>query len=273
MHQYGVREVERLLRLPRNAVRSLVAAGFVTPRRGPRNAWRFSFRDLIVLRTAQALAQANVPHRRIVRALRELRRRLPAQMPLSGLSIGAVADHVVVREGSRRWHAESGQYLLAFEGDPATGVLRMFEPGAAPTAIGTPDWHARGLTLEATHAEGALRAYARAIAAHPARLDARINLGRLLHELGRFEEAERAYHDALARGTDPLLFYNLGVLYEDAGRKTEAVRAYEAALHEDPDLADAHYNLALLYEELGQPRHAIRHMSRYRRLTARSRGD
>lgn len=273
MHPYGMRDVERLLHLPRSAVRSLVAAGFVTPRRGPRNAWRFSFRDLIVLRTAQALAQANVPHRRIVRALRELRRRLPAEMPLSGLGIGAVADHVVVHEGGSRWHAESGQYLLAFEGDPAAGALRVFEPRAASPPDDTPDWHARGLTLEASHAEGALRAYARAISAHPARLDARINLGRLLHELGRLEEAERVYRDALARGRDPLLFYNLGVLYEDTGRKAEAVHAYEAALHEDPDLADGHYNLALLYEELGEPRRAIRHMSRYRRLTARLRGD
>ena len=49
-------------------------------------------------------------------------------MPLSGLSIDALADQVVVREGSRRWHAESGQYLLAFEGDPAAGSLRVIEP-------------------------------------------------------------------------------------------------------------------------------------------------
>ena len=68
MHPYGVRDVEKLLRLPRSTVRALVAAGFVAPARGPRNAWRFSFQDLIVLRTAQALHAANVPRRRIVRA-------------------------------------------------------------------------------------------------------------------------------------------------------------------------------------------------------------
>ena len=37
---------------------ALVEAGFVTPGRGPRNSLRFSFQDLIVLRTAQALAAA-----------------------------------------------------------------------------------------------------------------------------------------------------------------------------------------------------------------------
>src|SRR5207245_2873528 len=89
------------------------------PARGPRSAWLFSFQDLIVLRTAQALADAKVPQRRITRSVRELRRHLPDAMPLSGLSICAVADRVVVREGSGRWQADSGQYLLEFEGHPA----------------------------------------------------------------------------------------------------------------------------------------------------------
>ena len=55
--------------------------------------------------------------------LPELRRRLPQTMPLSGLSIGAVGNRVVVREGSSRWRADSGQYVLDFEGDPAAGSL------------------------------------------------------------------------------------------------------------------------------------------------------
>ena len=64
MHQYGVREVEKLLRLPRSTIRALIDAGFVSPARGPRKAWRFSFQDLIVLRTAQALVAAKVPAKR-----------------------------------------------------------------------------------------------------------------------------------------------------------------------------------------------------------------
>ena len=100
VHQFGVREVEKLLRLPRSTIRALVEAGFVTPGRGPRNTLRFSFQDLIVLRTAQALAAAQVPARRILRSLKELRRSLPEAMPLSGLSIKAVGDRVVVKEGA-----------------------------------------------------------------------------------------------------------------------------------------------------------------------------
>src|SRR5438477_11255261 len=93
----------------------LVEAGFVSPARGPRNAWRFSFQDLIVLRTAQALAAAKVPARRTARSMKALRQQLPQAMPLSGLSIAAQADRAVARHGARRREGESGQYRLAFE--------------------------------------------------------------------------------------------------------------------------------------------------------------
>src|SRR3989441_4747269 len=135
MHQYSARDVEILVPLSRIRISTLVEAGFVSPARGPRNAWLFSFQDLIVLRTAQALAAAKVPHKRITRSVKELRRRLPDSMPLSGLNISAEADGVVVREGARRWRAQSGQYLLRFEGGPAGGSLSVLQrQGPGPPA-------------------------------------------------------------------------------------------------------------------------------------------
>jgi tetratricopeptide (TPR) repeat protein len=224
-----VREVEKLLRLPRRTIHGLVRAGFVSPERGPRRGYLFSFQDLIVLRTAQALAAAKIPARRISASLRELRRHLPESMPLSGLSIGAVGDRVVVTEGASRWQAESGQYLLAFEGDPLAGELKVIEK--------------------------------------PGSLEDAIDRGYRLHESGKLKEAEAAYREALdAFGPDPLLLYDLGVLLEDLGRKAEAADAYRAALQGDPGMADCHYNLALLCEQLRRPQEAIRHMAQYRRL-------
>jgi tetratricopeptide (TPR) repeat protein len=273
VNQYGVREVEKLLRLPRSTIRALVDAGFVSPARGPRKAWRFSFQDLIVLRTAQALVAAKVPAKRITRSVRELRRHLPESMPLSGLSICAVADRVVVKEGASRWHAESGQYLLAFEGDPANGSLSVMERGKHAPQRSALGWFDRGIDLEETDPQAALEAYREAIAADPKLLDAHVNRGWLLHEAGRFEEAEQGYRAGIAAcGAEPLLLYNLGVLLVDMDRKKEAVQVYEAALRGNPGFADCHYNLALLCEELELPREAIRHMAQYRRLTG-SRAD
>ena len=270
MHQYGVREVEKLLQLPRSTIRALIEAGFVSPARGPRKAWLFSFQDLIVLRTAQALAAAKVPRKRINRSVKELRRHLPQSMPLSGLSICAVADRVVVREGGSRWQAESGQYLLAFEGDPADGSLSVFEPKEVEPGVSAQVWFDRAVALENEDAEAAVQAYEQAVAADPKLLDAHINLGSLLHEAGDTLRAERVYRDAMKTcGSDPVLLYNLGVLLEDLGRKTEAVETYEAALRGNAALADCHYNLALLCQELKKPKDAIRHMAQYRRLTGR----
>lgn len=238
MHHYGVSEVEKLLRLSRSTIRSLVHAGFVSPERGPRRAWLFSFRDLIVLRTAQALAAARVPRQRITRSMRDLRRHLPETMPLSGLSISAEADRVVVREGAHRWRADSGQYLLAFGGDPSNGSLSVLER-PSPAAE-----------------EGDAEAY--------------IDRGAELHERGKLAEAEKAYRDGLAsHGPHAMALFNLGVLLEDLTRADEAAEAYRSALREDPRFADCHYNLALLSEALGKPRDAIRHMAQYRRLAGR----
>ena len=238
MHAYGVKEVERLLGLPRSTVRALITAGFVTPARGPHNAWRFSFQDLVVMRTAQALVAARVPKRRIASAMKKL-----------------------------RLQAESGQYLLEFGRDPAARSLRVMErrQQVAPE----PDWFAAALGIERDDPKGALELYARAIAADPRHLDARINRALLLHEARRFADAKGAYLDALeACGADPVLLFNFGVLLEDLGRDPDAMRAYEAALFCDPAMADGHYNVALLYEKLGKPHKALRHMSQYRRLVA-----
>jgi len=231
---YGLRDVERLLGLPRSTIRTLVHAGFASPARGARGAWRFSFEDLIVLRKAQALAAARVPPRRIARAMKALR----AQ-------------------------AESGQYALVFE--PAAPVGELRRPCATPM-----DWFARGAALEGKDANEALRAYERAVAADRAFLDAYVNLGRLLHESGETARAERVYRDALeACGRAPLVLFNLGVLLEDLDRKEEAADAYRGALRADPKLADGHYNLARLYEASGRTQEALRHLAQYRRLTRR----
>ena len=244
MQDYGVADVERLLRIPRATLKTLVASGFVKPARGARNAWRFSFQDLIVLRTAQALVAASIPQRRIVRALRQLRRELPESIPLSGLNIGAIADQVVVREGGVARLAETGQYLLGLEektlGDRppvALSETRVSHKATGGLSPRVPD------------------------------LEAWIDRALALHEARRYDDALRVYRDAVeACGEDPVLLYNLALLLDDMGHLEQSALIYEAAIRHDPAMSDAHYNLALVYEQLGKGREAIRHMSQYRRL-------
>src|SRR5579863_2453177 len=131
---YSVQDVERVLRLSRSTIRGLVDAGFVNPERGARREYRFSFRDMIVMRTARALIDAKVPRKRIRHSLEDLRGNLPETMPLSGLSICAVGDRVVVRDGKHRWQADTGQYLLGLDVTQQGGILQMTEHVRPPAS-------------------------------------------------------------------------------------------------------------------------------------------
>lgn len=290
MHLYSMRDVERFLQLPRSTLQGLVRLGFVRPSRGPRRQYLFSFQDLIILRAARALMQANIPRRRIRSSLGQLRERLPEAVPLSGLAICAVGDRVVVREGANHWQADDGQYLLGFEVSVQNGILRMIEhkeaQGGAPARsgpaagaggaarddpAGVEDWFGEGLRLESIDPAAALAAYARSAQADPDDSGAWINWGRLLHERGDARAAEKVYRRALEHcGPDSLLLFNLGVALEDLGEKGEALEAYNSALSADPNFADCHYNLARLYESAGKTQHAIRHLGQYRRLVTRN---
>ena len=200
MHRYGVREVEKLLHLPRSTIRSLVAAGFVSPARAARGAWQFSFQDLIVLRKAQALVAAKVPRRRIARAMAELRRK-----------------------------AESGQYPLAFEASAPEEVVRRIERTSKPDSHADDTLDARINRGYALHYAGRLQEaealYHQALAAYGDDPVLLYNLGVLLEDLGRGKEALARYQAALAG--DPAFadcHYNVALLYKGLGRPKEAIR-------------------------------------------------
>ncbi len=268
MQSYSVRDVERVLRLSRGTIRGLITVGFVKPARGAKREYRFTFQDLIVLRAARALIQAKVSRRRIRSSLEDLRKHLPEEAPLSGLSICAVGDRVVVREGRNHFQIDDGQYVLGLDVEVENGVLRVVER-KEPAPAEVANWFEKALELESTDPAAALSAYERAVAADAENVSAWINWGRLLHEQGRTKEAEGVYRRALEQaGTDSLLMFNLGVLLEDLGRTLQALDAYITAIGEDPNLADCHYNLARLYDSLGKPQQAIRHLGQYRRLLA-----
>src|SRR2546421_4484145 len=165
MQSYSVRDVERVLQLSRSTIRGLMDVGFVPPARGPPRKLRFSFQALIVLRTARALIQAKVSRRRIRRSLEDLRRHLPETVPLAGLSICAVGDRVVVRDGNSHWQVDDGQYLLGLDVSVEDGVLRVAQrqEESASGAAEAHDWFERGLELEGTEPRAALNAYKHAV--------------------------------------------------------------------------------------------------------------
>jgi tetratricopeptide (TPR) repeat protein len=77
------------------------------------------------------------------------------------------------------------------------------------------------------------------------------NLGVILDDMKRFDEAEEAYKRAIEIDPDyAQAWYNLGVLLYDMKRFDEALDACKKALEIDPDYAKAWYNLGLLLDDM-----------------------
>lgn len=274
MTGYTTREVAEILGLSPRQVRSYARSEFIDPGRGPRNHYRYSFRDVVLLRVVRDLLAADVPPRRVRAALAALRDRLPAGRPLSSVKIATDGERVLVKEADVAWEIESGQLTIEFAvSDLAERAVpfarrRVDEPAAA-RALDADDWYNVGVDLEAVALEEAARAYRMALDADPEHPQANVNLGRLLHEIGEVATAREHYRRAMAaEPKNPVAAYNLGVALEDAGDLEGAIGLYRRAVRLDPERADAHFNLARIYEGRGEREKAFRHLLRYRALVS-----
>jgi tetratricopeptide (TPR) repeat protein len=277
---YSTREVASLLDIPVAEVRAIASA--LRAPKGPRGEYRFSFQDLVLLRTARGLVASKVPVRTIRASLERLRQQLPEGQPLTTVKLAAAGNEVAVQEGGAFWSAESGQALFDFavagSSAPTPAPEATVPPPAAFPARREPEeataesLFARGCELEASDPVAARDAYREALKLDGKHARARLNLGRLLHQERLLPAAEHQYRLALEAEPGNLTAgFNLGVVLEDQGRVGAAIRAYEAVLSSAPDFAAAHYNVALLYERAGKKAAAIRHFKAYKMLTPEDR--
>ena len=255
---YSLRELQSLLGVSRRVLTGLIDAGFVSPARGRRNELRFSFRDVLLLRTAVRLQSARIPSRRILHALKRIRMEVQEAIPLSSVRITAVGNAVAVKGRNSQWDASSGQLLLDF-GDslPPGDVTAMLN---APASIKSrqqqaADWYALAEQLRETDPAAAEAAYRRALAVAPEpHYYAYANLGALLsRDDARCEDALAVFEEALSHFEDAeLLHYNCGVLLEGLNRLEEAAESYLRCIALNPHNEDAICNHALILEELGR---------------------
>lgn len=224
----------------------------------------FNFSDLVALETIKRLAARKVPARRIRRAVTMLQSELGSKpAPLSKLRVSTNGTQVVVYPPdmtSKPFEPLTGQFVLDFEtSDVAKKVHAMASRSAE-------EWFEYGMTCDssAESLDQAGQAYAKAVEAAPEWVEARINLGTTLYQLGRMEEALQHFSTAVRLEPDNALAeFNLGCVLEQLGRTEGAIAHLARAVELSPSLADGHLNLALAYEKRGQIQSALRHLSLY----------
>ncbi|HOC56173.1 MAG TPA: tetratricopeptide repeat protein [Verrucomicrobiota bacterium] len=86
------------------------------------------------------------------------------------------------------------------------------------------------------------------------------NLGNLLSQQGKLDEAQTCYEAALRRKPEFVeAYYNLGLLQAKRGRTTEAERNYRTALRLKPNHAESHLSLGTLLAGEKKPDEALAH--------------
>ena len=270
---YGVTEVARLVGASRDWVRRFARDGHLEATRDERGHYRLTFRDLLMLRTARRLCDEVTP-RRLRRAIRLLDAQLPKPLSEADVRMTAEGGRLAVSDGARRWLPETGQLLMPLE-PPGADEATVHAIGPADIRESWRRAHQhyrRGVVLDdGDDDQAAFDAYLECLQLMPDHHAARINIGRLYHRAGQYEEAEEQYRLALTVSPrNVTAAYNLGVVLEDQAKYEQALDAYDLAVTVDPDYADAHFNAASVCEILGLEREAIEHRARHRRLTFRT---
>jgi tetratricopeptide (TPR) repeat protein len=264
-HRYTRNEVERMMGVTRRELDYWTRLRLVLPRARWGERF-FNFSDLVALETIKRLAARKVPARRIRRAVTILQTELgTTNSPLSTLRISTNGKQVVVYPPvatTRPFEPLTGQFVLNFEtSELATKIHAMASRSAE-------EWFEFGMMCDSNteSLEQAAQAYRKAVDAAPEWVEARINLGTAMYQLGQMEEAREHFSTAVQfEPENALAEFNLGCVLEHLGKTAEAIVHLSRAVELHPSLADAHLNLALAYEKNGEAHHALRHLSLYLR--------
>ena len=253
LQSYTRKEVGRILGVEENRLRYWERLRLVKPQ--ARWGERFyTFTDLVSLRTLKRLTENNVSAQRVRRAISLVEEEFAAT-PLALHEVRTVelgGEVLIVPPGSSKpFNPIRRQWAFPF----ASGSASQ-EANVRAMAGRTPeDFFEAALRLE-TRPESlpdAAESYRRVLDLAPDWIEAHINLGVALYQMGMIEEARAAFLSAVQLDpTNAISRYNLGCVLEEQGKLAEAIEHLTAAARLMPSHADVHFNLALAYEKSGE---------------------
>ena len=266
---YSTREVADLIGLTPSQVRQYVRREILDPQRGSSREYRFHFQDIVLLRTARGLMDADVSARDVYRSLTKLKAELRSLPSLASVRIFAEGGNVVVSNDRQIWNVATGQGHFNFAvrdlADNVADLANNHVAAAKETEeLSSDEWYNLGLDLEEVDSGKAPECYRRALELDPENADAHVNLGRLCQLQGDLDQARKHYGLATeVAGEHQLAHYNLGTVFDELDEFEQAADHYRMA----SDVPDAHYNLVRICRLQGDEVSAQRHMQFYWRLS------
>lgn len=226
----------------------------------------YSFGDLVALRSIQRLTQNKIPAHRVRRVVRLLEQELGggrlALQELRFLEQGR--DVLVIPPGDTRpFNPIRRQWAFHFGEEGAKPLKLRSMVGPTPEELFEV---AMNFENKPESLSQAIDTYERLLELAPDWIDAHINKGVALYQMGRIEDAKAAFLSAVQ--LDPLngiSRYNLGCVLEEQGEIDEAIRQLRRAEKAMPSHADVHFNLALAYEKKNERRLAREEWTLYLR--------
>ncbi|MGH9690634.1 MAG: tetratricopeptide repeat protein [Candidatus Acidiferrales bacterium] len=263
-YRYTRREVGRILGLDARRLRYWERLRLVRPR--ARWGERFySFGDLVALRSIQRLTQNRIPARRLRRAVTLMEQEFgPSPLPLQELRFLEQGRNILVIPpgDTRPFNPVKRQWAFRFGQCPETPKLRSMA-GPTPEALFDA---ALKCEMKPELLPQAVENYERVLDIAPHWIEAHINRGVALYQMGQIDEARDAFYAAVQlEPLNGILRYNLGCVLEEQGELEEAIRHLQRAARAMPAHADVHFNLALAYEKTKERQLARQHWTLYLR--------
>jgi tetratricopeptide (TPR) repeat protein len=255
---YEAEQLARILDLPPARLHAWARAGLLHPSKGTRGKLLFSFRDAVAARTIARLLSEGAPLKDIQKAVSALRGHAPSvETPLAEVRFLFDGGQVLFQDGEVL-RSPSGQLYFDFEPPKQEG------PALSPREVAESHFAAGCIAAwERREFESAERYFREAITHDPTFADAWCDLGTIVYELGRPDEARAAYLRALQTEPDHAeALCNLARLLLQAGNADIAADYLRRALASAPEFALAHLHAGVAYEALDQPASARAHLER-----------
>lgn len=254
---FNQREISRILSVPEKDIKTWHKMGLITHIKKEADEIFFDFKGVVAFRTLKGLVNEGISLRRIKRCLEKLRKIMPeVNQPFSEIRVFVYKNKLVLCKDNLRFTPD-GQLLINFS---------QKERNLIPLPVDkVEELFFQALELEERGKLGeAQKKYEAILKLKPGHIDAIVNMGNLMYNLGFKKDAELCYRKALRLNPDHIeANYNLANLLEEKGDLDNAILFYFKAIHENPHFADAYFNLARALERLGEFEEAKNYWLRY----------